>query len=306
MLSVSKLAGIQMQQIRHFVALVEVGSFHRAAVELGISQPGLTRSIQRLEEQLGLTLVDRTSRGALPNAFGRAFYEYAVRVSNETRGLVRELDEIGGGTSGEIRLGLAANFNDPSLGVLLADHVFKRLGLSLTISQGFFSDIMLTGLRRREIDIGIGLWPVDWPATDLAIEPLREFTSVVVCGPRSRYYSKGIISIEELASTPWVGSGLHEVDRFLERKFAAHGLRPPSLIMRTTSSEILKKLLQEGEAVALLTRSCAVDFQQMGAVAILKCALDPIIAQAVMVFMSHTALSPRHVSIMNAVRRHYR
>ena len=194
---INRFAAIQMQQIRHFAALVDAGNFHRAAEQLNITQPGLTRSIQRLELALGQECIARGSRGVSVNAFGRVLYDYAVRMLNETDRLVMDLEEIGGDQSAVVRLGLAANFTDIDLAPLLADFALERPELRLVVTQGFFSDVMLKSLRRGELDIAIGLWPVELTAPDLVIERLRLNYSSVVCGPRSRFYGKRQATMKE-------------------------------------------------------------------------------------------------------------
>jgi len=61
------------RQLRHFVALVETGTAHAAADDQHISQPGLSSSIKRLEQQLGVALFERKGRGMALNARGRDF-----------------------------------------------------------------------------------------------------------------------------------------------------------------------------------------------------------------------------------------
>ena len=73
------------RQLRHFVALVEIGTAHAAADDQHISQPGLSSSIKRLEQQLGVALFERKGRGMVLNARGRDFYPHAKRILENLR-----------------------------------------------------------------------------------------------------------------------------------------------------------------------------------------------------------------------------
>ena len=71
---------MDIRQLRHFVALVETGTAHAAADDQHISQPGLSSSIKRLENQLGVSLFVRRGRGLVLNAKGKDFYPHAKRT----------------------------------------------------------------------------------------------------------------------------------------------------------------------------------------------------------------------------------
>lgn len=64
---------LEMNYLEHYTAAVEVGSIGGAARKLNISQPGLTRSIRILEEQLEVTLLERSAKGVTPTEFGASF-----------------------------------------------------------------------------------------------------------------------------------------------------------------------------------------------------------------------------------------
>ena len=65
-------SGIDIRRLRHFVAVCDHGGFSRAAVAIGVAQPALTRQIQLLEQELGVELVTRNGRNALPSQAGQA------------------------------------------------------------------------------------------------------------------------------------------------------------------------------------------------------------------------------------------
>jgi DNA-binding transcriptional LysR family regulator len=94
---------LELRQLRAFLALVEEGTFTDAAIRVGTSQSGLSRSIARLEAAVGVRLVERTTRSVALTAAGTSFYP---RVS----GVLRLLDEAVAGVRGEtraLRLGYA-------------------------------------------------------------------------------------------------------------------------------------------------------------------------------------------------------
>ena len=71
---------IEIRQLRYFVAAVEAGSLRSAESRIGVSQPAMTRQIHQLEEELGVELLVRRSRGIRPTDAGRVLFEDAVRI----------------------------------------------------------------------------------------------------------------------------------------------------------------------------------------------------------------------------------
>ena len=125
---------MDIRQLQHLVALVELGTVHAAAENQHISQPGLSGSIKRLEAQLGASLFERGGRGMRTNAKGIEFYHHAKLILAQVR--LARADLAGEPTDlfvgmGEVRpAGFAAVFHDE----LMASYP----DLSLTFVEGHF------------------------------------------------------------------------------------------------------------------------------------------------------------------------
>jgi DNA-binding transcriptional LysR family regulator len=96
--------GIELTHLRYFVAVAEELHFGRAAERLHISQPPLTQQIQRLEARIGCALLVRTSRKTELTAAGRAFYESAKTVLQETRRAVENARRLARGELGQLTI----------------------------------------------------------------------------------------------------------------------------------------------------------------------------------------------------------
>src|SRR5256885_7292238 len=81
---------MNIEDVRAFVAVVDMGSVGRAALRLNLTQPAISRRVQRLEEDLGITLLDRDSKPARPTRAGEAAYRRCMAVLRATEALARE------------------------------------------------------------------------------------------------------------------------------------------------------------------------------------------------------------------------
>ena len=94
-----------LDDLRGFVAVAELGSFHAAADALHLSQPALTRRIQKLEATLGVQLIDRDTRQLRLSSVGRDFFFKAKRVLDDLDAAVLGIRELGDRATGEVTIG---------------------------------------------------------------------------------------------------------------------------------------------------------------------------------------------------------
>ena len=108
---------LKLRDLHILLAVAQSGSMGKAAADLAISQPSVSKAIAAVEHALGLRLLDRGTQGIEPTIYGRALLKCGVAVFDELRQGVRELEFLTDPTSGELRIGctetLAAGFDLP-------------------------------------------------------------------------------------------------------------------------------------------------------------------------------------------------
>lgn len=111
----------RLRSLRLFVRVVELGSFSRAAAELGIGQPTATKQIVRLEQELGVRLLHRSTHDVTPTEIGAAYYEKCRVICHH----VAEADSLAtllnSRLEGSVRIGTSVAFGVRVLGPLLMD-----------------------------------------------------------------------------------------------------------------------------------------------------------------------------------------
>src|SRR5580692_6166129 len=91
---------MQMQHILSLVALSEAGSIRSAAASLWRSQPGLTKNLRQIEDELGARLFQRTSRGVIPTKIGQLVLARTRTIATDIRRLQEEVEQTKGGQHG--------------------------------------------------------------------------------------------------------------------------------------------------------------------------------------------------------------
>src|SRR5215207_10147014 len=144
---------IKLRDLHLLEAAAKAGSLAKAAKSLGMSQPAVSYAIAEMEQSLGVPLLDRTSQGVTPTAFGRVLLERSVVVFNELRQGLTEIEFLTDPAGGELRLGTP----QPMLAVTTAiiDRLarrYPRMTFHLTVES---THVLLRELRERAIELVI-------------------------------------------------------------------------------------------------------------------------------------------------------
>jgi DNA-binding transcriptional LysR family regulator len=151
---------ITLDQVRSFVAVAEELHFGRAAERLQMTQPPLSRQIQKLEKSIGAQLLERDNRRVALTGAGVAFLDEAYRLLNlvDSAGdLARRVDA---GAAGVLRLGFTAVSAISILGPLLRRLTAELPDVEVRLSERV-TNAQVDGIRRGELDIGLARPPFD-------------------------------------------------------------------------------------------------------------------------------------------------
>src|SRR5918997_1808817 len=192
-----------LRQLEYFIALVEEGSFTRAAERLYVSQPALSHQIKALERDIGGGLIERLPQSLHLTPTGRAFLPHAtaaVHAAAEARRAARDVGQV---AAGELRIG---TLHSIALGVAPAAIRAWRLahpGVSFELHEFLNIDELADQMRLGVADVGVGPRPRGWdgPMQTLGEEDLVVVLAVddpLVDGRRRR------VRLERLADRPWV------------------------------------------------------------------------------------------------------
>jgi DNA-binding transcriptional LysR family regulator len=151
---------ITLDQVRSFVAVAEELHFGRAADRLQMTQPSLSRQIQKLEKSIGAKLLERDNRRVALTRAGAAFLDEAYRLLNLVDAAGDLARRVDAGAAGVVRLGFTAVSAISILGGLLRRLTVELPDVEVLLSERV-TNAQVDGIRRGELDIGLARPPFD-------------------------------------------------------------------------------------------------------------------------------------------------
>jgi DNA-binding transcriptional LysR family regulator len=226
---------MRLEDLRYFVAVAEEGHVGRAAQRLGVSQPALTKGVQRLESSLGLQLFERSSRGMALTSVGTVFFERARHLCSGLDEAVQEASDLHLGAIGIIRIGVSPLFADSLVAETFAQLLRQRPGAKARLSISL-NDMLLAALRLGDLDLTINSLE-DTEPDDLTQEALFDDELCIALRDGHPLLERAHLRIADLASAHWALPGTNVLARRrIEARFAEDGVPPPKVVLQLDSS----------------------------------------------------------------------
>lgn len=188
---------MEIQHVRHFLAAVEAGNLTRAAQTLGMAQPALSQSLKRMEEKLGVRLINRSRRGITLNPAGQAIMEDLRASIRHLDGAAARAQQVSQGLAGTVKVGFVASA------------IYEILPRALKRFKDQWPDVRVVlremgnveqahALERGDIDIGVLYTPVSVPA-NLRQQVLARYELIAVVHDTVAVGKDGCVSLQDLA-----------------------------------------------------------------------------------------------------------
>lgn len=248
---------MDLDRIAQFAAVARRGSIGAAAAELGLTQPALTRGLQRLEKELGGRLFDRSPRGVVVTAFGETFLPYAQAILSEAALAADALKASKGQPAARVRVGISPNF----VGYIVPEAVRRLFAQYPKVTVGVVSETyesLVRMLRAHEIDFIFAQY-FDNPA-NLDVAPGADIRREVLFTSVSRAYvaadhalaRRRKPALAELAGHDWaIPLQMSLVYRF-EYVFRIRALPSPVQKINSSSMAFIKSALYDFGLAAVL------------------------------------------------------
>jgi LysR family transcriptional regulator, transcription activator of glutamate synthase operon len=247
---------MDLRQLRYLVALAEERNFTRAAAREHIAQPALSQQIRRLEEELGLTLVERTTRRAEMTDAGQLLVGRARRILAELESAHTEMLGLKGMHAGHLTIGAMHTMGPVDLSLALAIFHERHPGVELTVRE-HSSEEMAEMLRVDELDLAFLSVTERIESRGLGLQLLVSEELVVLLPRDHALGARRRLRMSELADEQFIsfrpGARLREL---LVSAGRSAGFEP-LVKLESNESQRVRRLVARGMGVAILPRSDA-------------------------------------------------
>lgn len=207
---------MELRHLRYFVAVAEEENVTRAATKLHVSQPGLSRQIRDLEEELGLSLLERTAKTVRLTDAGRAFLVEARAVLQRADEAVKAARALANGIQGELRVGYAPSLTVEILPRALRALQIKRPGMRVVLHD-LSTEEMLEQLYQKNLDLILAVRPSARMLRDLTFVELASYPLYVAVSHKHPLAQKPALTLNMIAKERLIGYDRINYPEYRER-----------------------------------------------------------------------------------------
>jgi DNA-binding transcriptional LysR family regulator len=247
---------VKLRDLHIALAVADAGSMTRAAEELAVSYPVVSKTISELEHTLGVRLFDRSSSGVEPTHYGRALLKSGAAVFDEMRRGLQQIEFIKQPDAGDLRIGSSIVVDAGLLPAILEQFSRDFPKAVLHVMHEDIATQQYDNLRNRHVELVLGRLPVAMSEPDLVAETLLDEPNVVVAGSDSPWAKRRNLTLADLIGEPWVLAQPGSLARSLQDEvFRNSGLEPPSATVLTVSLHLYMRVIETGHWVGLVPAS---------------------------------------------------
>ena len=244
---------MELRHLRYFVAVAGEENVSRAALKLHVSQPGLSRQIRDLEEEIGFQLLERSAKSVRLTAAGKVFLTEAREVLKRVETAVNKARNTHGQQRSEIHVGYAPSLTVQILPVAL--RAFQETSPRTRVAlHDFSSEEMLTQLRAGKLQVALTVRPPRAALRGLEFAELARYALCLAVAPKHPFAKMKKVTLAQIAREPLVGYGAQEYPEYhasLKKLFAPLGRRP-QLVEEHDGMTSIITAVESGRGVALV------------------------------------------------------
>ena len=244
---------MDLRHLRNMLAVIEEGSLGRAAQRLNISQPALSKSIQRLEEHLGVRLFERDARGMKPTFYAESLKGYAKASCIGMAEAERQIVALRGGTDGTITIA-----GPPLIMTELLPEALVRLSQQrpkLQVRVVSQNKDLFTDLLDGKFSVVVAMLYDEMPKRGLAKHWLFDDRLVLIMRPDHPLARRRNIKPSDLIDQKWV---LGENDNWSQRRlklyFEQNGLALPRAQIESRDPAVMKSFIMISDHIGMIAK----------------------------------------------------
>jgi LysR family transcriptional regulator, benzoate and cis,cis-muconate-responsive activator of ben and cat genes len=292
---------MELRHLRYFVAVAEDENVSRAALKLRVSQPGVSRQIRDLEDEIGFQLFERSAKAVKLTAAGKVFLSEAKDVLQRAEDAVKRAKAVAASCGGEIHVGYA-----PSLTVQILPAVLRKFQQEFPKVRVTLHDLsseeMLEQLGSKKLHVALTVPPKGKMARNFSAVELARYAMVVAVAPTHPLAKLKALTLAQVAHEPLIGlnrKDYPEAHEELHKTFSAVRLKFHVAEEHEGGTSIIAAV-EAGRGVALVPSSLECVVGTRVKLIPLKPALPPIPVGVVWLKQNETASVKNFIAAASA------
>lgn len=243
---------MKLTHIRDVLAVAELGSMRAAARHLHVAQPALTRSIQEIERELGVSLFERHARGVMTTPLGDHFLRRARIVQSELDRATEEIAQLAGEGTGQVVMAASTAATIAIMPSAMAAFRKQYPDAVLKVNESLFSGVEAR-LLDGTVDFYVGPFGPSLPSASLEAEKLFEYDRFILA--RKGHPLAPARSIADLVDARWIRPLTLSENHFeaeFDDMFEAQLGKPPKIVMYAQSALMTLMMVSSSDLLTIL------------------------------------------------------
>ncbi|HEX5885834.1 MAG TPA: LysR substrate-binding domain-containing protein [Pyrinomonadaceae bacterium] len=244
---------MEMAQLEYFSRVVQEKSFSKAADKVFRTQPAVSIAIRRLEEEIGLPLLDRTQKTPVLTEVGQVVYDYAQRILGLRDEVGQAIEEMQSLKRGRIRVGA----NESTSLYLLPELILKYREQHPDVKVEIFRHVS-SRLPREvlERNVDFGLMASEPTDRDIEAFPILKDELILIMNPKHALAGRPSVKIKDLGKESFVAHNVNSGSRVKVIEAFARQHTPLNISIELATIETIKRFVQKRVGLAFVPRMC--------------------------------------------------
>ncbi len=245
---------MELRHLRYFLSVAEALNFSKAAAQLRIAQPAVSRRVQDLEDEIGVDLLKRSPRGVALTAEGKLFLEKTRHLLKLADEAVEQVRALARGEYGELHLGYAPAPTVEILPQALAAYqqAFPRVRVLL---HDLSEQELIDGLQNGRLEIAIMIGAAGLESFGVEFEAVRSYPICVALAPTHRLARLKSITLEKAFAEPLIGLSRKDYPDYyvrLDRILGPLAIKPRVVVECDSASSLITEV-ETGRGIAIVS-----------------------------------------------------
>ncbi len=292
---------LKPRQLLLLVTIDELGNIHRAAEELGMTQPAASKLLKELESALEVSLFDRLPRGMRPTWYGEIMIRHAKMTLANFATAHDEITALKAGLSGQVAVGciMPAGISLLPLTVARLKSHYPLLQMRVELDS---SDALLAQLTDSKLDIAVARLFEHHDKSAFDFEPLAEEAICVVAKRGHPLTRKRKLKLADMTALSWILPTGRVIRHRFDMVFRGLGIDSPQNVVSTPSLPVTISLLQHADMVATVPIEVAQQYREHGMVELVPIEFPLKMDAYGIITLRNRLLSPAAQTMLKALR----